>query len=286
MNQTQQDPVGIVGAGHMGAGIAQRAVEHGLAAVLCTRDASRCEAIAGQVARGAKMSVRRRRASEDAVAAGLDRLRVVTALADLADCPIVIEAIIEEWDAKVDVFKRLAEALPKSVTLATNTSALSVECLGVEAGVSERLVGLHFMNPVPGSKLVELVRHDQVDPAHLDRARTVAVSMGLEVLQLKDSQGFLVNRLLMPLIVEAARTLQEGVGDAQAIDTAMRLGCGHPMGPLALADFIGLDVILAELDELAAAHGARYEPPRILRDHVCAGHLGRKTGRGFHSYGA
>ncbi|MFW5857959.1 MAG: 3-hydroxyacyl-CoA dehydrogenase family protein, partial [Planctomycetota bacterium] len=203
----------------------------------------------------------------------------------LASCVLVVEAVVENEEIKAGVLRTAAGHAPADATLATNTSALSVSGLAEAAGVSGRLVGLHFMNPAPGSRLAELAVPAGVDTAHADRARACAEGLGLTVVETADTPGYAVNRALMPMIVQAARLVEEGGASAKAVDDALRLGCGHPMGPLALADFIGLDVVLEELETLEAAHGPAYAPPGILREHVAAGRLGRKTGEGFHSYG-
>jgi 3-hydroxybutyryl-CoA dehydrogenase len=277
--------LGIVGTGVMGAGLAQRALQAGHGVTLLGRDANRLARRGEDIERGAKLMVRRRKAEAQTVEAGLRELRLGVDPADLADCPLVVEAIVEEEEAKTALYRRLDAHLGPETVLASNTSSLRISRLADASGRPARFLGLHFMNPVPQSKLAELVRHPALDAAALERGAALLEALGLVGVEVEDTPGFLVNRMLMPFLAEAARLVDDGPASAEAIDTAMRLGCGHPLGPLALADLIGLDVVLSELETLAADLGPRYAPPGSLRRLVEAGRLGRKTGHGFHRYG-
>jgi 3-hydroxybutyryl-CoA dehydrogenase len=278
-------PVGVIGTGVMGAGIAQRLVEHGVETILIGRRAEALAEARERIARGAKLAARRRRAATETVTAALEALRLAEAPEALAPCPVVLEAVAETYAAKREVLAAAAEHLGAEAVLATNTSSLSVARLAQSVPHPERLVGLHFMNPVPESHLAELVRHAGSGEAALARARSLAERLELTVVEVEDCPGFAVNRVLMPMLAEAVRLLESGNAEARDIDTALRLGCGLPMGPLALADFIGLDVVLAELEQLADELGPRFEPPELLRQLVADGHLGRKTRRGLLAYG-
>lgn len=276
--------VGICGLGAMGAGLAQRCVQEGAPATVRSRRAEALDPARERIEAACRLAVRRKRAQAEAVDAGLDELRLTTELADLTDCALVVEAIEEDFAAKTALLAALARALPAATTLATNTSSLSVARLAQDSGAQGRLVGMHFMNPVPESRLVELVAPTGAEEAHVSRARVLAAQLGLQAITAADVTGFVVNRALMPLIAEAIRALEARVASARDIDTALRLGCGHPLGPLALADLIGLDVVLAELRALEQAHGPRFAPPALLEDLVARGDLGRKTGAGLHRY--
>lgn len=274
-------PVGVVGLGTMGAGIVQRLVQSGVPTLGVARREETLAGVRETVARGARLAARRKRADKDQVEAGLDGLELSTAREGLAACALVIEAIGESYQAKVALLGALAAETPPATTLTTNTSSFSVRRLAEACGAAARLVGLHFMNPAPASQLCELVCHGAVAPAHVEQARALADALGLTVVAVEDCPGFLVNRMLMPVIAEAVRLLESRVATAADIDTAMRLGCGWPMGPLALADFIGLDVVLEELQQLDGELGERYAPPPLLLQLVRDGHLGRKSGHGL-----
>ncbi|MBN1257455.1 MAG: NAD(P)-binding domain-containing protein [Planctomycetes bacterium] len=278
-------PVGIIGAGMMGAGIAQRLVESGITVILVGRDSQKFGALRLTLAQNAKLSLRRKRAEAGAIERGLADLVITDDLKRLNGCGIILEAIAEDLTAKVSLYKSLQPHLKADAILCTNTSSLSVKDLARESGLAERFLGLHFMNPAATSPMAELIRQPGVSPEHLDTVRAFAKGIGLTLVELEDTPGFIVNRLLMAMIVQAVNLLQANVASTEAIDTAMRLGCAHPLGPLALADMIGLDVVLAELEELHGKLGESYAPPARLQKLVAAGHLGRKTGRGFLSYG-
>jgi 3-hydroxybutyryl-CoA dehydrogenase len=215
----------------------------------------------------------------------LGRLQGTTRLADLGGCDIVIEAATENAEAKKKIFAELDSRLPKHALMASNTSSLTLIELAAVTGRPERVLGLHFFNPVPVMKLVEVVRTIVTSTEAFETARQFAVSLGKEVVEAKDTTGFVVNRLLVPYMLDAIRCYEQGLASKEDIDRGMKLGCGYPMGPFELLDFVGLDTTLyiAEImfDEFREA---RFAPPSLLRRMVMAGHLGRKSGRGFYDH--
>ncbi|MCL2448325.1 MAG: 3-hydroxyacyl-CoA dehydrogenase NAD-binding domain-containing protein [Polyangiaceae bacterium] len=277
--------IGVVGAGQMGSGIAQVAAAGGFEVVLVDASPAIAEKareridtiLARQVAKG-KM--------EDAARAALvARVRVGTSLADFAACDFVVEAASERFELKVAILRECDAALPAGRCIASNTSSLSVTRLAAETSRPERVVGMHFMNPPPLMKLVEIVRAIQTSDETFALTRSLAEAMGKVTTTSRDAPGFLVNRILIPLLCEACFALQEGVGTAEDIDVGAKLGLNHPMGPLELADLIGLDTVLAIADVLHREIGDdKYRAPTLLRNLVAAGWLGRKTGRGFYAY--
>jgi len=277
--------LGVVGAGQMGAGIAQVASQAGLSVWLADASAQLAEAgrqriskaLAGQVEKG-KLAAPQR----DAI---LDRVRAAGAIAELSACDFVVEAVSESAELKKKIFGELDEVCPPHTLLASNTSSISITLLGAATRRPERVVGMHFMNPVPVMKLVELIRGLATSDETFEVTRTLATRMGKTIITSRDVPGFLVNRVLMPLVNEAAFALHEGIGTAEDIDQGARLGLNHPMGPLQLADLIGLDTCLAILEVLHRELGDdKYRPCPLLRQYVAAGWLGRKTGRGFYRY--
>ncbi|MBB5956392.1 3-hydroxybutyryl-CoA dehydrogenase [Saccharothrix tamanrassetensis] len=270
----------VIGGGTMGAGIAHLLLAGGHEVVLAESGAERVAAARDAVETSLAKAVERGR---------LDRspeelLRNLTVVEHLADVPaeLVIEAVPEDIELKRRVLGTAASACPDAV-LASNTSSLSIGELA-EGLPGERVVGMHFFNPVPVQKLVELVHHDGSSPAVLAKTRKWAEQLGKTVIEVRDAPGFATSRLGVAVGMEAIRMLEEGVATADDIDTGMRLGYGWPMGPLRLTDLVGLDVRLAIAEHLAAELGPRFEPPRLLRDKVARGELGRKTGRGFFTW--
>jgi 3-hydroxybutyryl-CoA dehydrogenase len=222
--------------------------------------------------------------AEDAAAA---RKRLTTApkLDALAGCDLVVEAVVERFDVKREVLSALDGMLPETSILATNTSSISITRLGAATGRADRVIGMHFMNPVPVMQLVEIIRGLATSQATYDAVESATRNLGKTPVEVNDSPGFVSNRVLMPMINEAVFCLQEGVGSPEAIDTVMKLGMNHPLGPLALADLIGLDVCLDILRVLHEGLGDdKYRPCPLLVKMVDAGYLGRKSGRGFHDY--
>jgi 3-hydroxybutyryl-CoA dehydrogenase len=277
--------LGIVGAGTMGAGIAQVAVQAGCEVWLLDAVPQAVERAVDRVGHGLGRLVARGSLSEDERAAALARLHPTRELAELARAEFVVEAVVEREEAKVAVLESLDGLVGPDVVLASNTSSISITRLAAATKRPDRVVGMHFFNPVPLMRLVEVVSGVHTSGATLQRTEALAVQLGKTPVPVRDYPGFVSNRLLMPMINEAAFALMEGVGSAEAIDQVMVLGMNHPMGPLALADLIGLDVCLDIMRVLQLGFGDdKYRPCPLLVNLVAAGHLGRKSGRGFYPY--
>ncbi len=279
--------VGVLGCGLMGAGIAQTAATAGFDVVvrevteeLCDRGFAGIEKSLAKFAEKGTIT-----AEQQAETRG--RLRGTTALEDLADCDIIIEAIIENLDTKRETYQRLDELCKPETIFASNTSSLSITEMmtATSAERQQRFVGLHFFNPVPLMKLVEVVRTILTDEAVYEEAVGFSKKLGKTPVRAGDRSGFIVNRLLVPYLLDAIRALEEGVGSIVDIDNGMKLGCGHPMGPLTLLDFVGLDTTyyIAEI-MFAEFREKRFAPPPLLKRMVLAGLYGRKSGRGFYDY--
>ncbi len=276
--------VGVIGAGTMGVGIAQVFAQQAEYEVrLCSSSLASAEQGKARVERALKSRVDRGRMTLDEASVILDKI-VVSSLSDCGDCDLIVESIRENMDEKKVVFARLSAICRESCILATNTSSLSVTELSV--GIRQPVIGMHFYNPAPVMKLVEVVVGLNTPKDTAEQIIRIAKEIGKTPIEVKDSAGFLVNRMLIPMINEAISIYAEGIASAESIDTAMKLGANHPMGPLALADFIGLDVCLAILEVLQAETGdAKYKPHPLLRKMVRGGWLGVKSGRGFYQYG-
>ena len=278
------DRVAVIGGGRMGAGIAQAFLLAGAQVAVVEAGDEAAEAARGRVAGGLEESARRGKLT-GAVDDVLARLTLVDSPAELGpETDLVVEAVPEVPALKVQVLSAAAAAVGPAAVLATNTSSLSVTELAAAVERPARFLGLHFFNPVPASKLVEVVVPAETDPVVVDAAGGWVRALGKTAIVVRDSPGFASSRLGVLLGLEAIRMLEEGVADAEAIDTAMELGYRHPMGPLRSTDLVGLDVRLAIAEYLAGTLGERFTPPQLLRDKVAAGELGRKTGRGFHDY--
>jgi 3-hydroxybutyryl-CoA dehydrogenase len=277
--------VGVVGAGTMGSGIVQVCLGAGLEVVVREVDETPLSRGVARVHKGIDKWVEKGKIEESAAETMRGALTASTDLPDLFDCDLVIEAIIEDLEAKEAVFRELDEGCPDATILASNTSSISITRLAAATGRADRVVGMHFFNPVPLMPLVEIVRGEATSDATHDRIETLATGLGKTPVTVTDVPGFVSNRVLMPMINEAIFCLQEGVATAEDIDTVMKLGMNHPMGPLALADLIGLDVCLAIMEVLHTGYAdSKYRPCPLLRRKVDAGHTGRKAGRGFYVY--
>ncbi|MWJ27073.1 3-hydroxybutyryl-CoA dehydrogenase [Halomonas sp. ZH2S] len=276
--------IGVVGAGTMGQGIAQVLISSGFDAQLYDVADEQLGRAHSNIEKGLSKLVAKDKLSEADKNAALARLSTSTALDALSDCEVIIEAAPEQPALKEKLFRDLSH-LSSDAILASNTSSLSLTRLAAVCERPERVVGMHFFNPVPVLKLVEVIRAEQTSDATVERIERLAEALGKTAVPVGDSPGFAVNRLLVPMINEAAFLVQEGAATPEAVDAAMKLGAAHPMGPLALADLIGLDVCLAIMNVLQDGFGdPKYRPCPLLKRMVDAGYLGRKTGRGFHRY--
>lgn len=278
------EQIGVIGAGTMGQGIAQVLAQSGFAVSLFDIASEPLKRALEAIDRNLARLVGKQRLSEAESEAARQCLTTTTELEALANCSVIIEAAPEQAALKEKLFSDLDRLAPHSI-LASNTSSLSLTRLAAVCERPERVVGMHFFNPVPVLKLVEIIRAEQTSDATVEKIEQLAEAMGKTSVRIADSAGFAVNRLLVPMINEAVFLLQEGAASAEDIDTAMKLGAAHPMGPLALADLIGLDVCLAIMEVLNDGFAdPKYRPCPLLRRMVDAGYLGRKTGRGFYSY--
>lgn len=276
--------IGVVGAGTMGQGIAQVLVQSGFAVKLYDVADEQLQRAIAAIDKGLGKLVAKEKLGEADKDAAMQRLDTSTALDALRDCEVIIEAAPEQPALKEKLFRDLSRLTHEAI-LASNTSSLSLTRLAAVCERPERVVGMHFFNPVPVLKLVEVIRAEQTSDATVARIEALTESLGKTAVAIGDSPGFAVNRLLVPMINEAAFLLQEGVASAEDIDAAMKLGAAHPLGPLALADLIGLDVCLSIMEVLQEGFGdPKYRPCPLLKRMVDAGYLGRKSGRGFHVY--
>lgn len=286
-SHTSIQSLGVIGAGTMGSGIAQIAAAAGVEIVLVDQADAWLDRGLQTIADNLDGQVRKERLTDEQRDAVLTRITGSTAMDDIAGCDFVIEAVNESFATKASVFSAISDVVGPDAIIVSNTSSISITALAGTVPNGDRVAGMHFFNPVQVLKLVEVIRGIQTSDSTLERVHELATTMGKTAIDVTDSPGFVVNRLLIPMINEAVFCLAEGVADAAAIDDVMKLGAAHPIGPLALADLIGLDVCLDIMETLHNDFGDdKYRPAPLLRQMVAAGRLGKKSGVGFHDHGA
>lgn len=277
--------IGICGCGLMGSGIAEVASKAGMTVVVREINDDLLKKGMGRIDKSLSRAVQKGKLDEAGKKAVLDKITGTTKLEDIRDCDLICEAIIENIDEKIKLYGDLDAIVKKDAVFASNTSSLSITEMGATTGRPDKFCGLHFFNPVPVMKLVEVVRTVATSEETFETAKAFGEKLGKVVVSCKDTPGFVVNRLLVPYLLDAIRALESGVATREDIDTGMKLGCGHPMGPLELTDFVGLDTTyyIAEIlfEEFKDHH---YAAPPLLKAMVKAGYCGRKTGRGFYDY--
>ncbi|QKJ21389.1 3-hydroxybutyryl-CoA dehydrogenase [Poseidonibacter lekithochrous] len=277
--------VGIIGSGQMGNGIAHVCALSGYKVVLIDIAQDALDKAMGVINKNLSRQVQKGKITQEDMDSSLNRISISTDSSTLNNADLIIEAATENFDLKVKIFKGLLDHIKGDCLLSTNTSSMSITKLAAATNRPEKFIGLHFMNPVPVMKLVELIPGIATSDEMLETIKEFAQSLGKTVATSKDYPAFIANRILMPMINEAICALYEGVGDVESIDTAMKLGMGHPMGPLALADFIGLDTCLAIMNVLHEGFGnPKYSPSPLLVKYVEAGWYGVKSGKGFYDY--
>jgi 3-hydroxybutyryl-CoA dehydrogenase len=277
--------IAVIGCGQMGLGITESAASHGVQVIAVKLTPGDLDAARRRIQKGLDRRVERGKLSAEARDATMANIRFTSDLSEIRHAEIVIESCLEELQSKCEILAKAEEQMEEGAILASNTSSLKLRDLSRVLKRPEQFLALHFFNPVPAMKLVEVSGTSDTSPAARQRASDFCTQIDKTAVQIQDTSGYVVNRLLVPYMLQAIETLELGVASAEAIDTAMKLGCGHPMGPLSLADLIGLDVVIAMAKTMhAELRDSRYKQPALLRRLVLAGHLGRKSGRGIYDY--
>ena len=277
--------VGIIGAGTMGNGIAQACATCGIDVVMVDINQAAVDKGLATISGSLDRLIKKEKLTADQKTAALARIKTSTEMRALVGSQLVIEAATENETLKVQILQQLDQLLPADTLIASNTSSISITKLAAATNRSSQFIGMHFFNPVPMMALVEIIRGLQTSDATHDAVHALAVALGKTPITVKNAPGFVVNRILVPMINEAFFVLSEGLATPEAIDEGMKLGCNHPIGPLALADMIGLDVCLAVMNVyMAETNDSKYRPCPLLKEMVAAGFLGRKTGRGVYTY--
>lgn len=277
--------IGVLGGGQMGRGITQVAAQSGFEVYLIDQSIEHSKKAKELIQKSLKSLIEKGKITDTAADQALEKIHTGTGISDFGGCDLVIEAVTEDPEVKFELFRKLDEVTKPAAILASNTSSISITEIAAKTRRPAKVAGMHFMNPVPVMKLVEGIRGLQTSDETIQAVRTVAEKMGKTWVEARDFPGFAVNRILMPMINEAVFAVHEGVASPEDIDTAMKLGTNQPMGPLTLADFIGLDTCLAIMNVLHDGLGdSKYRPCPLLKQYVAAGWLGKKTGRGFYKY--
>lgn len=276
--------IGIVGAGQMGGGIAQLAAQSGINVLIKSSTRESAEACLQLINRRLVIPLRKKEITAEQRQQIMTRITIADSLEMLADCPLIIEAIPEQLEQKLELFHQLDQICRPEAVLATNTSSLSITTLAAATERPERCIGMHYFNPATEMELVEIVEGLATDQETTELVTSLVDSLGKTSIRCRDRAGFIVNRILVPMVNEACFLLDEGTAEIEDIDKAMQLGCHHNIGPLRMADFVGLDTCLTVIKQLQEEMGDKYHPAPILQKYVTAGWLGRKTGRGFYQY--